>query len=150
MKALTLWQPWAQLIAVGAKSYETRSWPAPRNLIGQRIAIHAAKRWDRDLQAICLEEPFRSALLEFSSPSDLPRGVVVATARLLECFPTSSLNPSRAERSFGDWGPGRYAWLLVDVDRLKKPIPARGAQGIWTFNASGARPGQAMLPGLGV
>lgn len=26
MKAISLWQPWASLMAVGAKRYETRSW----------------------------------------------------------------------------------------------------------------------------
>lgn len=44
MKALTLWQPWASLIALGVKTIETRSWAAPKSLIGQRIAIHASKR----------------------------------------------------------------------------------------------------------
>ena len=41
MKALTLHQPWASLIACGAKRIETRSWPPPKSLIGKRIAIHA-------------------------------------------------------------------------------------------------------------
>lgn len=44
MKALTVWQPWATLIAIGAKPYEFRSWSPPRWLIGQRIAIHAGVR----------------------------------------------------------------------------------------------------------
>src|ERR1700694_167443 len=48
MKAISLWQPWASLIACGAKPYETRHWAPPRELIGQRIAIHAAKKVDRD------------------------------------------------------------------------------------------------------
>lgn len=47
MKAISLWQPWASLIACGVKVYETRSWPPPRELIGQPIAIHAAKKIDR-------------------------------------------------------------------------------------------------------
>ena len=29
MKALTLWEPWASLIARGHKIVETRSWSAP-------------------------------------------------------------------------------------------------------------------------
>ena len=44
MKATTLWQPWASLIAIGAKYYETRDYPPPAKLLGQRIAIHAAVR----------------------------------------------------------------------------------------------------------
>lgn len=47
MKAISLWQPWASLIACGAKPFETRHWAPPRELIGQRIAIHAAKKIDK-------------------------------------------------------------------------------------------------------
>jgi hypothetical protein len=44
MKALTVWQPWATLIAIGAKPYEFRGWQPPRSLLGQRLAIHAGAR----------------------------------------------------------------------------------------------------------
>jgi hypothetical protein len=50
MKALTLYQPWASLIMVGAKPFEFRGWnprergPAYAALIGQRIVIHASAR----------------------------------------------------------------------------------------------------------
>lgn len=55
MKAISLWQPWASLIACGAKPYETRSWAPPRDLIGQTIAIHAAKKIDRGAAAFAEE-----------------------------------------------------------------------------------------------
>lgn len=44
MRALTLWQPWASLIAIGAKPWEFRSWRPPAALVGRRLAIHAAAR----------------------------------------------------------------------------------------------------------
>lgn len=44
MKALTIWQPWASLIMIGAKPYEFRGWKPPQSLIGQRLAIHAGAR----------------------------------------------------------------------------------------------------------
>jgi hypothetical protein len=44
MKALTVWQPWATLIAISAKPYEFRGWKPPQSLVGQRIAIHAGAR----------------------------------------------------------------------------------------------------------
>lgn len=44
MKALTIWQPWATLIMIGAKPYEFRSWKPPVSLVGQRLAIHAGAR----------------------------------------------------------------------------------------------------------
>lgn len=39
MKALTLWQPWASLIALGEKRYETRSWATSYRGL---LAIHAS------------------------------------------------------------------------------------------------------------
>ncbi|MYE38465.1 MAG: ASCH domain-containing protein [Candidatus Spechtbacteria bacterium SB0662_bin_43] len=43
MKVITLHQPWASLIALGIKDIEARSWSPPQRLIGETIAIHAAK-----------------------------------------------------------------------------------------------------------
>jgi hypothetical protein len=39
---------------------------------------------------------------------------------------------SEQERIFGDYSPGRFAWILQDIQRLEKPIPYRGAQGLFT------------------
>ena len=44
MYAITLHQPWASLIALGIKTVETRSLPAPALLVGQTIVIHAGKQ----------------------------------------------------------------------------------------------------------
>lgn len=47
MKALTIWQPWASLVMIGAKPYEFRRWDyreRQSGLQGQRIVIHAGAR----------------------------------------------------------------------------------------------------------
>ena len=44
MRALTVWQPWAWLLAAGIKDYENRTWPMPREQQGHFIALHAATR----------------------------------------------------------------------------------------------------------
>ncbi|HRE01606.1 MAG TPA: hypothetical protein PLV68_09920, partial [Ilumatobacteraceae bacterium] len=44
MKVLTLHQPFATLVGLGQKLIETRGQAAPRSVIGQRIAIHAAAK----------------------------------------------------------------------------------------------------------
>lgn len=44
LKALTIWQPWATLVMVGAKPFEFRSWPAPRWIVGKELVIHAGSR----------------------------------------------------------------------------------------------------------
>lgn len=63
MKALSLWEPWATLIAVGVKTIETRSWAPPRKLLGERIAIHAAKH-----------KPSKSDLALLNDLPNPPRG----------------------------------------------------------------------------
>jgi len=43
------------------------------------------------------------------------------------------LPPDEPELSFGDYTPGRYAWILADVKLLPEPVPARGALGLWEW-----------------
>src|SRR5690348_17556570 len=47
MKALTLTQPWASLVAIGAKRIETRSWSTSYR---GPLAIHAAKGFPKSAQ----------------------------------------------------------------------------------------------------
>jgi hypothetical protein len=37
---------------------------------------------------------------------------------------------------WGDFTPGRWAWLLEDVRKLDEPIPAKGRQGLWEWDES--------------
>src|SRR5689334_4415085 len=114
MKAITLHQPYATLIAIGAKRIETRSWPTRYR---GPLAIHAARVLGPQARALCSHEPFRSALARagYASPDALPLGAVVATCRLVDCLPTGAptdyppahLPPGdSAERAFGDYAPG--------------------------------------------
>jgi hypothetical protein len=129
--AITLWQPWATLVAIEAKPYETRHFPIPVRLLGQRVAIHAAAR-----PVVTDLEP--DVLLDMDEvfpwcewQTELPRGVVVATAILAESIPAEKVLPD----SFGNYAPGRWAWRLEDVRPIKPHIPAKGRQHIgwpWT------------------
>lgn len=146
MKALSLWQPWATLVAIEAKGLETRSWST--NYRG-RLAIHAAKKWTHELSDLCDQPPFLGALdaalpqLETDavamSPKAarlLPLGCIVATADLTDCIAITLRNaPDEPEYSFGDYRPGRFMWRLENVRRLPTPIPCRGAQGLFNVPA---------------
>lgn len=137
MKALSILQPWAGLIACGAKRVETRSWPPPEELIGQRIAIHASKRLVVDAGWEALE----AAGFQPTWAHAMPRGCIVGTA-ILGAFGRISddgITPfrlrardSRTERLLGDWSPGRWLWALDDAQALLRPIPCRGALRLWT------------------
>ncbi|MEW5876068.1 MAG: ASCH domain-containing protein [Candidatus Zixiibacteriota bacterium] len=154
MKAISLWQPWASAIAVRAKTIETRSW---RTSYRGRIAIHAAKRCRADeLRFLQPDWTWMAALspLGVSMGGDnrlidvLKFGVIVATARLVDCRPTESftvkeLDTKRThgeqpndwncwtERAMGDFTPGRWGWVLTDVIQWATPLPWRGAQGLF-------------------
>jgi hypothetical protein len=144
IRCLTLYQPYASLVAVGAKTTETRSW---RTWYRGPLLIHAARafpRWARDL---CNEEPFATVLLEAGyagqragqvDPRLLPLGQILAVCNLKHCVRIGTrgidLPPPEPERSFGDYAPGRYAWMLADVQPLSRPIPATGSMGLWTPN----------------
>ena len=148
IKAITLTQPWASLVAVGAKRVETRSWRpfASQLRPGDRIAIHAAKGWTAENRNICTTEPFRSAIrtayraglfcyLPQPDMRLLPRGQVIALARFVRAVPGNAPaidNLSDQELAFGYYGPGRWAWFLDDV-RPIEPIAASGRLGLWDW-----------------
>ena len=133
MKALTLWQPWASLIVMGHKRFETRSWKRD-SLIEQRIAIHAAKRPPKDLSRDLLHE---LAALDLD-PLGLPLGAVLGNAVVADFHQTELIAPdlARRELAFGDYAVGRWAWRLVDVEMWPEPQPTRGSQGIWKLDDS--------------
>jgi hypothetical protein len=154
MKAITLWQPWASLIAVGAKKVETRSWPTSYR---GRIAIHAATRsinsvikelfplWQWSYapdyqEKIQFEQAVNAALKESSlSLYKLPTGVIVATADLIGCqeiYESTYLKQTKQELMFGNWTPGRYAWQLANICQVEDPIPAKGKQGLWEWTTA--------------
>lgn len=122
MKALSLTQPWASAIALGIKHWETRSWPT--NLRGE-ICIHAAKKFPADCKEFAEEMGF--------ALGGLPLGAIVAVCDLTQCKDTRLLvlELSETEKLYGDYADGRYAFLMENVRRLKKPLEARGALGFW-------------------
>ena len=133
MKALSLTQPWATLVATGAKRIETRSWSTKYT---GRIAIHASKGFPRWAKETCFEEPFISLLGPHREL--LPRGAVIATATLMGCRRTEDVahQLDKQELALGDYSEGRFAWFLGDVEPIVIPIPARGALGLWEWNGS--------------
>ncbi len=152
MKAITLTQPWATLVALGAKRIETRSWSTRYR---GPLAIHAGAGLGpvggaQGLMELCRSEPFRATLLAAGmlGTPELPRGAIVATCELVEIYQIPDHTPltgfyaddssrrwdlTDQERAFGDYAPGRYAWLLADVKPLATPIPAKGALGLWNW-----------------
>lgn len=133
MKALSLWQPWASLVAWGLKHVETRDWPTPYR---GPLLIHAAMRWTGE-EREAAEDLWPAGHLGYVStahPAPLPLGAIVAVARLVDCARmTAALIDAQTEREldYGAWVVGRWAWKLEGVVRLDDPIPLRGRQGLF-------------------
>lgn len=200
MKALTLHQPWATLIALGVKTVETRSWKAPDSLIGDRFAIHAGQR-QPNFGLMYDLAPLTGAsfagvtgwILKDGTHVPMPLGAVVATANLVDCLPmTHGLDEHDGDQiviagggeltlaclgskfvsdgseffddagvthisgrwqtatpedgyglfdisdqlPYGDFAPGRWAWMLDGIEPLPEPVLATGRQRLWNWEAT--------------
>lgn len=134
MKLISLWEPWATLMAIGAKRIETRSWQTSYR---GWLAIHASKGGlaKAQLRETLANPAFAKAL----EGAELKPGNIVAVVELVDCLPTGTWNNdprpwvnalSDKERTFGDYAPERYGWFTDELFRLLEPIPYKASQGL--------------------
>lgn len=147
MKVISLWQPWASLVATGAKRIETRSWSTKYR---GPLAIHAAKTKNAEIDLMMHTRHVQGGLAPLvGKPLDptgsswlgvkgehLPWGAIIAICNLVDCIPTDEFTQRQIkfEQFFGDFTPGRFGWILEDIKPLAEPIPAKGMQGLWNFD----------------
>lgn len=136
MKAITIRQPYAQLIVRGLKRYETRSFATK---FRGALAIHAGKTPVEDTLRTMDEDTVQRLRFELGELEDLPVGAVIGAVFIEDCIPVDAAFRAKIteeERAVGDYSDGRYAWLLADTPlELSRPIPCAGAQGFWNFDA---------------
>jgi hypothetical protein len=142
MKTLTLLQPWAGLLALGLKRFETRSWNTQYR---GKLAIHASARMPREGRQL-LEE------LGKVNRSFLPGGYKYRVCTTLghvlgevEVQETCSTNDSEAqrlvsdaERDLGDYSPDRFFWICKNPRIYEQPCPAKGQLGFWNWEKPNA------------
>lgn len=125
VKIISLWQPWATLMALGIKRNETRSWGTSYR---GDLVIHAAKRTEWTIARELYNE------LGLALPDRFVEGVALCIVRLEDIRPitdmTSMLIATQRERLCGDYRDGRYAWVTTDLRVLPTPVKMRGAQGL--------------------
>jgi activating signal cointegrator 1 len=140
VKALTLWQPWASLVAIGEKRVETRCWSTKYR---GELAIHAGAKippkwlgasrfapdFTRELADVLLTRRPELKLLM------LPRGVVLCIVRLVDIQTTDEAAGFLCQREliFGNYESGRYAWFFEMVKKFDDPIPAKGNRLLWDW-----------------
>jgi hypothetical protein len=117
MKLLSIRQPWASLVALGYKSYETRDWSTSYR---GPVIIHASGNFPSAERAFAIAIGWE--------PSTLPLGCALAVGVLTDCLTTDDAIRvvSMQERALGNYGPRRYAFRIDHVVALDEPIEMRG------------------------
>lgn len=136
MKAITLHQFWASLMALCLKKIETRGWYTSYR---GELAIHAAASVPSYARFSFMDTPEAQralAPLGITKPDqldELPRGVIVGVVDLVGCIPTN--DPGRAdevtgrvftppgllsdEYAFGNYYPDRFMWVTENLRPLE-------------------------------
>lgn len=109
MKALSLRQPWADLVVYGVKDVENRDWSTRHRGL---LVIHAARTMDDEAMA-------RVGHLLTRTP---PTGALIGTVEVLDCV--------RDAASEWAW-PDKWHWLVANAQLLPEPIPWRGYPGLF-------------------
>ena len=122
MKALTICQPYAELIMRGEKPIENRTWPTRYR---GPLLIHAGKsrEWMDDD--------------DYSLYPNLAFGALVGAANLVAClslqYPSDPYNWPEQWKHLADHehANGPFCFVLENIRRFEVPIKCRGAQGLW-------------------
>lgn len=118
LPALSVGQPWADLIVNGIKDIENRSWPTD---FRGRLLIHAAMtvEWED------VEEVYE--LLGLATPGEYQpvAGAILGWTEIVDCVKS---HPSR-------FFHGPYGFVLRGSKRLARPVPWRGQRGIFQVPA---------------
>ena len=120
MKALSIRQPWAELILQGRKTIELRTWQT--NYRG-RIAVHAS-------QTVREEACVAYGL----DPTRVVRGALVGTVELVDILPLdeAAWEALRDQHlSLRDFSGPIFGWRLEAPQRLPQPVPMRGRMSLF-------------------
>lgn len=120
MKALSVRQPWASLIASGAKTVELRTWTTRHR---GPLVIVSSSRPRQNPQALV------------ECPALQPLGALVCIVDLVDCRPAVlDVDELRACTRFAD--PRTLAWDLLLLERFDGSVRALGRLSLWDINDS--------------
>jgi len=130
MKAISLWQPWASLMAHRFKRIETRHWSTSYR---GPLIIHAAKR---KMDMIHDEAVMDFESMDIKWIDGLPFGALVCLVCLVDVLKIHDVDLyeydfGERELSHGDFSIGCFAWVTDHIKTFKEPIPFKGSQGFF-------------------
>ncbi|MEL6462331.1 MAG: ASCH domain-containing protein [Cyanobacteria bacterium J06621_15] len=135
LKAISLWQPWASLIKLGLKHYETRSWKTKYR--GKLLICSAAKSTKEQYQQYLKIDS--EVKLPLWDETNFLRGYALAICDLVNCIeitPEFINQQSQIEILCGDWQVGRYVWKLENIQPIAKPFTVKGKQRLFDITST--------------
>jgi activating signal cointegrator 1 len=132
-RAITICQPYAQLILDGAKRVENRTW---RTTYRGELYIHAGK--SRDWLDIAFNGTTNIDAATRYPIDALQFGALVGVCNLVECVPIDGVRDGVYSKQFPwlkahEHAHGPWCWVLEDVHTITPPRPIGGRQGLWMF-----------------
>ena len=147
MKAITINQPFASLLACGVKKYVTMPWETD---FRGKIAIHSGKdglhRFNKDSSVI-------KVIASQLKIDENEYGAILAVAEITECWKIIKSEEHRIllksnndnyraifkwndylEIQLDDFSVDRYAFEFCNIQELEKPVKANGrGKGLWEW-----------------
>lgn len=116
MKAISINQPWAWLIAAGWKDIENRDWQTKYR---GEVLIHTGKKFDYD-GWLWVTQQFPHIIIP--PIEDFFKGGIIGQVEIIDCVPEST----------SPWFFGKYGFVLQNAKHFEKPILCKGALGFFT------------------
>lgn len=144
MRAITLRHPWPLAFLRLGKDVENRMWAPHELLPGEQLALHAgaAPKVNKDgriaddygAEIVGAMEWITRQGLRGSLPDVFTMGDLIAESPASAVFMVATYRGAVRE-SRSRWFAGKWGWELADRIALPKPVPCRGAQGLWQLHA---------------
>jgi hypothetical protein len=135
MKCLSIRQPWATLIVLGAKRIENRSWETKYR---GPLLIHASAALDCDWNAVLEpgeligpdeEVEVKGGRFVLPAINSLPLSAIIGVVTLADCRRFEDLPKELQEHPFAS--EGCWCWVLEEPKQLAKPFPCKGQLRLW-------------------
>jgi len=120
MKALSIRQPWADLIVQGKKTLELRSWTTKYR---GPLAIHASQSFNAD-----------ECLAHGLDPAQVTTGALIGAVELQEIIPLDAETYHARQHEHlatKAYHAPLYGWRITKPRALPQPIPARGRMSLF-------------------
>lgn len=136
IRGLTLHRPWPWAFTHADKRVENRTWPPPDHILDGWIALHSGQQYDLGAEVRMATGDFGAAAEACPLGDDKHLSGVITAVALLDHF-----EPRLAPTD--PWAFGPFCWHFCEVWVLPRPVPCKGARGLWrlrqdTFEAIAA------------